>query len=94
MNKNMWFVGNGEWLIGNDAVQYVSDKVDESKKLMEQISMMAEEINHLNKNQILIDDGPITNVYEELYDLDERISLIEINCEMILEKIKEHKEND
>lgn len=94
MNKNMWCVGNDEWLIGNDAVQYVSDKVDESKKLMEQISMMIEEINQLHKNQILIDDGPITNVYEELYDLDERISLIEINCEMILEKIKEHKEND
>lgn len=90
----MWCVGNGEWLIGNDAVQYVSDKVDKSKKLMEQLSMMVEEINHLNKNQILIDDGPITNVYEELYDLDERISLIEINCEMILEKIKEYKEND
>ncbi len=94
MNKIMWCVGNGEWLIGNDAVQYVSDKVDESKRLMEQISMMVEEINQLHKNQILIDDGPITNVYEELYDLDERISLIEINCEMILEKIKEHKEND
>lgn len=94
MNKNMWCMENGEWLKGNDAVQYVIDKADKSKKLMKQISMMVEEINHLNKNQILIDDGPITTVYEELYDLDERISLIEINCEMILEKIKEHKEND
>ena len=90
MNKDNWYLASKDkWLYGKQAFDYVSDKLNNSKEFMEDISKSIEEVNRL-----IITNEDSTNIYDEYLNLEEKISLIEISLQMILETIRRHNNND
>lgn len=94
MNKNNWYLANkNTWLYGKEAYDYVLNKVNGSRKLIKDVFELIDGISELETSQIL-KDAPITNIYDEYLDIEEKLSLIEISLEMILKKIRRHNNND
>ncbi len=92
MNKDSWYLADKDtWLYGKKAHDYVSDKVNSSRELINDVFELIDETRKLETMQISKDE-PITNIYDEYLDIGERLSLIEINLEMILEKIRSYKQ--
>lgn len=90
MNKDNWYLASkNKWLYGRQAFDYVSNKLNNSKAFMEDISKSIKEVNELiNSNE------DSANIYDEYLNIEEKISLIEISLEMILETIRRHNNND
>ncbi len=91
MNKDSWYLASKDtWLYGKEAFDYVSNKVNSSRKLIKDVFELIDETKKLETINVLQDD-PITNIYDEYLDIGEKLSLIEISLEMILEKIRGYK---
>lgn len=78
-----------KWLYGKQALDYITDKLNASKACMEDISRSIEIINELIDSR-----KEPANIYDEYLDTAEKISLIEISLEMILEDIRRYNNND
>lgn len=90
MNKNNWYKAEeNKWLYGKEALDYVTNKLNHSKACMEDISRAIETINELT-----VSSNESENIYDEYIDTAEKISLIEISLEMILEDIRRYNDND
>lgn len=90
MNKDRWYlIEENKWLYGRQALDYVTDKLNHSKACMEDISRAIETINELT-----VSSNESANIYDEYVDTAEKISLIEISLEMILEDIRRYYDND
>lgn len=90
MNKNNWYLAEeNKWLYDRQALDYVTDKLNISKRCMEDISRAIETINEL-----IGSSNESVNIYDEYLDTAEKISLIEISLEMILEDIRRYNDND
>lgn len=90
MNKNNWYLAEkNKWLYDRQALDYVTDKLSTSKRCMEDISRAIEIINEL-----IGSSNESVNIYDEYLDTAEKISLIEISLEMILEDIRRYNDND
>ena len=90
MNKDRWYLAEeNKWICGRQALDYVTDKLNTSKRCMEDISRAIETINELIGRS-----NESVNIYDEYLDTAEKISLIEISLEMILEDIRRYNDND
>ena len=90
MNKDRWYKAEeNKWLYGQQALDYVKDKLNHSKACMKDISRAIETINEL-----IGGSNESVNIYDEYIDTAEKISLIEISLEMIVEDIRRYNDND
>ena len=90
MNKDSWYKAEeNKWLYGQQASDYVTDKLNHLKACMKDISRAIETINEL-----IGSSNETVNIYDEYIDTAEKISLIEISLEMILEDIRRYNDND
>ncbi len=93
MNKNnnfVWYLSNGECLEGKDATNYINNLLKKYRKLFdEEIKPAVISLNECCDEQLpLISDETIKNAYDELLDISERVSLIELIMEDILKQIE------
>ncbi len=90
MNKNSWYLAsNNTWLYNKEAFDYISDKLNRLIMLKEEISKSIKEINEL-----IDDKEDTTNIYNQYLDIGEKISLIEIKLEILVENIRSYKNDD
>ena len=88
-NRYTWYFTDGSYIEGEEALNYILKRQEKLDRLIEDIDPDIKEMARFNCTKELIsDEGDSDSPYVKLLTTMENLSILETQCEMILEKLR------
>ena len=89
-NEPVWYLPDSSCLKGQEASDYIAKRQLVLDELMKDIDSLLKEMAKFNTSEEVISDEECDNPYERLLATLENLSIVEILCETLLEKLRRH----
>lgn len=87
-NKYIWYLPDGRSIQGKQALNYILERQSQLCELMKDIDPDIRQMIQFNTDKEIIGDDDIDSPYARLMTTLENLSIVEICCETILEKLR------
>lgn len=89
-NEPVWYLSDGSCLKGQEALDYILKYQLQLNELMTEIESDLKEMAKFNTAKEVVGDEKCDSPYTRLLVTLENLSIVEILCEALLEKLKGH----